>query len=260
MEAGEAGMKFPIKLFFLLIAIAQFLVPLLPQIGIGETIGARAVADGIPPELPTGMFFSIWGVIFFGLLAIAFLNISEPDVATERIAPPLALAGLGNIVWMLSAQSLGYAWLDFLLLLPIAVFTWQAAYLHDRASLYDGTLRSVLNAVTIGFFAGWLTVAISISVPDVGRWLLGRGPSDAVWQSLWMTLVPAIIMALVFANYISRNGWYFVALGWGLTGIIVNNWLRLEIHALAIATAVIGLYLLFRRLRFGARGRYPAKL
>ena len=56
-----------LKILFLLGVIAQFFVPVLPQLGIGETIGDRAVADGIPPELPLGVFFSIWGVIFIGL-------------------------------------------------------------------------------------------------------------------------------------------------------------------------------------------------
>ena len=75
-----------------------------------------------------------------------------------------------------------------------------------------------------------------------------------------MALTPATILAYVFANYVSHNGWYFVALAWGLFGIVVNNWARLETHALAIAATVIGLYILLRRIRFGARGSYPAKL
>ena len=40
------------KPLFLLIVLAQFFVPLLPQFGIGESIGDRAVVAGIPPELP----------------------------------------------------------------------------------------------------------------------------------------------------------------------------------------------------------------
>ncbi|MEP1144483.1 MAG: hypothetical protein ABJH52_12250 [Henriciella sp.] len=253
-------MTMPIKLFFLVVAIAQFFVPLLPQLGIGEMIGDRAVFDGIPPELPLGVFFSIWGIIFTALLAMAVLNLSAPDAASERLAPPLALAAFGNVLWMLSAQGFGNVLLDFLLLLPIAFFTWEAAYRQDRTGRYDGTGRSILNGLTVGLFAGWLTVAVSISVPDLGRWMLGRGPSDAVWQSLWMTLVPAAIMATIFASYVSRNVWYFVALAWGLLGIILNTWVRLEIHALAIAAAVVASYILFRRVRFGARGSYPSKL
>ena len=246
---------------FLLVsaALAQFLAPLLPVLGMGETIGDRAIETGIPPELPTGIFFSIWSVIFVGFLLIGILHLRAPDHATQQVSGPLALAGFGNVLWMISAQSIGSVWLDFLLLLPIGFFAWEAAYRLDKTETYDGSLRSILYGVTIGMLAGWLTVAVSISVPDVGRWLLGRGPSDGVWQSLWMALVPATILATVFANYVSRNGWYFVALAWGLLGIVVNNWTRLGTHALAIATAVLGIYILFRRVRFGASGSYPAK-
>ncbi|MEM7458709.1 MAG: hypothetical protein AAF331_04520 [Pseudomonadota bacterium] len=247
------------KPLFLLIVLAQFFVPLLPQFGIGLSIGDRAIAQGVPPELPTGAFFSIWGIIFLGLVLTAALHMREESHASRRIAPPLMLAAFGNLIWMICAQSLGLVWLDFMLLLPIAFFTWEAAYRLDQTETYDGTPRSILHGLTVGLFAGWLTVAVSISVPDVGRWVLGRGPSDYVWHSLWMTLIPATVLAFAFANYVSRNGWYFVALGWGLLGIIVNNWARLGTHALAIATACVGFYILLRRMRFGARGSYPDK-
>ncbi len=247
------------KFLLLIAALGQILAPALPLLGIGETIGVRAVAEGIPPELPPGIFFSIWSLIFLGYLILAMVHLRKPDHATRQIAGPLAMAGFGNVVWMISAQTLGSVWLDFLLLLPIGFFAWEAAYRLDRTGTFDGTGRSILCGATVGLLAGWLTVAISISVPDLGRLLLDRAPSDAVWQSLWMTLVPATILATVFANYVSRNGWYFVALAWGLLGIVVNNWTRLGTHALAIATAIIGAYILFRRIRFGASGSYPAK-
>ncbi len=249
-----------LKILFLLAAIAQVFVPVLPQMGIGEAIGDRAVADGVPPELPLGVFFSIWGVIFLGLFALALRSLLSSDEGLDRLVLPLALASFGNIIWMLSAQGLGLVWLDFLLLLPILVCTWWAAYRQDRLARYDGTLWRILIGMTTGLFAGWLTVAVSISVPDLGRWILSRGPSDAVWDSLWMTLVPAVVLATIFANRTSRNFWYFIALGWGLLGIVVNNWARTGTQWLAIITAVIALYVLFRRLRFGASGSYPDKL
>ncbi|MFN3213793.1 MAG: hypothetical protein ACE37M_11860 [Henriciella sp.] len=253
-------MNLTLKILFLLTAIGQFFVPVLPQMGIGETIGDRAVAEGIPPELPPGLFFSIWGIIFLGLFVLAVRNLVASDHAIERVSLPLTLAAFGNLVWMWSAQSLGLVWLDFMLLLPIAFCTWWAAHRQDRLARYDGTLTRILIGLTTGLYAGWLTVAVSISVPDLGRWLLAHGVTDAVWQSLWMALVPAVVMAFVFANYISRNFWYFVALGWGLLGIVVNNWTRTGTGWLAIITAVVALYVLFRRIRFGARGSYPDKL
>ena len=191
------------KLILLLAALGQFLAPLFPVLGIGESIGARAVANGIPPELPTGIFFSIWSVVFIGYLLIAILHWRAPDHASSQLAWPLALAGVGNIIWMICAQSVGSVWVDFILLLPIGFFAWEAAYRLDRTEAFNGTGRSILYGVTVGMLAGWLTVAVSISVPDVGR--------------------------------------------------------ALETHALAIAATIVGVYILFRRMRFGARGSYPAK-
>jgi len=84
------------KPLFLVVVLAQFLVPVLPAFGVGVTIGERAVADGIPPELPPGVFFSIWGVIFLGLVLTAILHWRNPNYSTERIAPPLHFRSAGK--------------------------------------------------------------------------------------------------------------------------------------------------------------------
>ena len=82
-------MNLTLKILFLLTAIGQFFVPVLPQMGIGETIGDRAVAEGIPPELPPGLFFSIWGIIFLGLFVLAVRNLVASDHAIERVSQKL---------------------------------------------------------------------------------------------------------------------------------------------------------------------------
>ncbi|MEM1389888.1 MAG: hypothetical protein AAGG45_02315, partial [Pseudomonadota bacterium] len=156
-----------------------------------------------------------------------------------------------------SAQSLGYSWLDFVLLWPILFVAWEAAYRLHEIGGFNGTGRRFLICIVVGLLAGWLSVAVSISAPEVLRDVLDRGPTDNPWQSLWTALILAAILALVFARYISASLWFFVALIWGLSGIIASNWLRTEMHFLAIITAVIG-YLIFRSgLRVRSR-RSPA--
>ncbi|MEE2930591.1 MAG: hypothetical protein VX599_07745, partial [Pseudomonadota bacterium] len=111
-----------------MVAILQFAIPALPAFGIGESIGDRAVVAGIPPELPLGIFFSIWSFIFFGLIGIAVLHMRDPDAATESLAPPLMLAAHGNILWLLNAHGLGSAWVGLILLGPKFFFNREAAY------------------------------------------------------------------------------------------------------------------------------------
>ncbi|MEO1643414.1 MAG: hypothetical protein AAFR74_08765 [Pseudomonadota bacterium] len=230
------------------VAVAQFVAPALPAMGFGETIGDRATGAGIPPELPLGVFFSIWGIIFTAYLGVAILALTKPNYVYDRVAGPLALAGLGNVVWMLSAQTFGYSWLDFLLLWPILFFAWEAAHRMHQMGGFNGTGRRLLLCVVVGLLAGWLTVATSISTPELLRDLLGRGATDNPWQSLWAALIPAALLAYFFARYVSASLWFYVALSWGLVGIILNNWTRTEMHFLAIAAGVVGLIVLRTRM------------
>lgn len=238
----------------IVIALLQFAAPLLPLAGFGETMGVRAVEGGIPPELPLGLFFSIWSVIFLGYLWLAIAALRAPDTVSAVILAPLWLAGLGNVVWMVSAQLIGLAWLDFLLLVPILLMAWEAA---QRLELTGGGGRSVnghISELVTGLLAGWLAVAVSISVPDVVRTVFGYGASDYVWPSLWLALVPAAGLAWLFASRFSQSWWFFAALAWGLIGVFANNWFRTQTHALALAVFVFGLYVLWRRARYGAQG------
>ncbi len=234
------------------LALLQFLVPVLPQLGLGQSIGARALREGATPELPPGIFFAIWGVIFTAYLVFALRANLRPGYLSNALAGPLSLAGLGNIIWMLAAQQIGSETLNAILLVPLLSIVWFAAWLLDRSGGFDGTASRILPCLLIGLFSGWITVAVGISLPPVLRSALDLGPTDHVWLTLWTVLLPAIALARLFASRISRSLWYYVALSWGLTGIIVNTWCRMELHALAIATTgILGLILL-------SRWRYPA--
>ncbi|WP_084398546.1 hypothetical protein [Henriciella aquimarina] len=246
-------MKAPTALPLLLVALLQVLVPLLPVMGIGNFVGTQFTRGDIPPELPLGPFFSIWSVIFALYFTFALFALLKPSYLEAHLGAPLLAAGAGNVVWMLSAQFLANDWLNFLLLIPILVFSWQAARRLHRMGGWDGTGRRLVAVTLTGLLSGWLTAAFSVSVPEVVRTLFGLAPTDQVWLSLWCALIPAGLLAWAFASRISRSLWFFVALGWGLTGVALNNWLRTETHGLAIMTVVFGLYVIWRRLRYGAR-------
>ena len=237
----------------LCVAVLQWLVPVLPVLGLGENVGARTMQDGIGPELPPGIFFAIWSVIFTAYLIFALLAVLKPTFLEHHLGPPLLIAGAGNVAWMLAAQFIGNDWLNFVLLCPILVFAWEAAHRLHRMGGWDGTARRLNAVVLTGLLSGWLAVAISISIPELVRQLRGLEASDQVWISLWLALVPAGLLAWSFASRVSRGLWFFVALAWGISGIAINNWTRLGTHFLAIAAVCVGLYILWRRLAYGAR-------
>ncbi len=237
----------------LVIGLLQCAAPLLPVLGVGRSVGSRATGEGIPPELPLGIFFSIWSVIFALYIGFALFALLKGAYLERRLGPPLMLAGAGNVVWMLSAQLIGNEWLNFILLLPILIYSWESSFRLHRMGGWDGTLRRFVAGALSGLFSGWLTVAVSISLPRLLRSMRGLEATDQVWVSLLEVLLPAAILAWIYARQVSRGSWFYVALAWGLIGIAANNLLRTGTEALAFVTLAAGAYIIYRRIADGAR-------
>lgn len=255
-------MSFMQKHLPLILVVLSFLQPLsgalAPLLGIGTPIG-DATRGIDAPEQPLPVFFSIWSVIFLGyfLFALAAWRAREPWMM--RVAVPLAWAGALNVVWMLSAQLIVSQPLDFLLLFPIGLAAWIAAYKVDRLRETGGAPLKTLADAATGLLAGWISVAIAISIPLTIRSYTTLGPTDIPWNMLWITLITGGVAAWMFARYISRSWWYFIALVWGLCGIVLNNWTVTGMGWLAITTGGIMVFILMLRLLRGADGSsHPA--
>ena len=231
---------------------------LAPVLGIGTPIGNATRSLGAP-EQPLPAFFSIWSLIFGAFLAFAYISWRRREPWMQRVGTPLALAGLANIVWMLSAQIIAWQPLDFLLLFPIAAFSWIAAARFDQLRGMGGSAEKLVADMATGLLAGWILVAIGISVPLLIRSFLPYGPTDFPWQMLWSSLGTVAFGAWMFARYVSRSLWFFAALAWGLLGVVANNWTVTGMGWLAIMTGIAGILILSLRLLRGADGTtYPA--
>lgn len=237
------------------VAALQVLAGYLPRaLGWGVPIGDRATAGGIPPELPPGPFFAIWGVIFTLYLAFAIYALRRDSTLAQSLAGPLVLVGLLNTAWMVSTQAIGHPVLDALLIAPILAATWRGAWSFDRLRDSVSGLERHLGESLTGLLAGWLTVATAISLPRAGRHVLGQGPTDSEWIAFWSVIAAVSIATWWFKNRISRSWWFYAAAGWGLTGIIVNNWTRTGFGYFGWITLAFIAWLIFRRLMQGAQG------
>jgi len=174
--------------------------------------------------------------------------------ARDHIGGPLAAAGALNIVWMLSAQFIGSLWLDLILLFPVMAAAWTASRRLDEMDGYDGTNERLLLGAVTGLLSGWISVAVTISITDAARELLGHHASDYVWPYLWLTFGVGAAIAYAFARHISRSMWYFIGFGWGVAGIAANTIMRLDMPLLGYAAVGFGLFVLYARLTRGADG------
>lgn len=239
---------------FLILALG-FLQPLAgalaPVFNIGTPIG-DATSGTSAPEQPFPAFFSIWSVIFATYAAFGVNGLVRPEEWPRRLGLPLVLAGVGNIVWMLSAQLIASQPLDFVLLAPIFISAWWAA---REAEALRGTrsLGFQFGDAASGLLAGWISVATAISIPLTIRSFTGLAPSDFPWPMFWSTILSAGLFAWIFSSRISKSLWYFVAAGWGILGIAFHNWLETGMHLIGHFAAGCLIILLLLRLTRGAK-------
>ena len=87
------------RLALLPIAVLQIAALVWPLLATGEP-----TSPFFPPERVLPIFQSIWGAIALLYLAFAVLANLKPEHVADRLAAPLALAGLGSVVWMVTVR------------------------------------------------------------------------------------------------------------------------------------------------------------
>ncbi len=238
------------------LALAQPLAgAVAPVFGLGTPIGAASAAR-LASHQPLPSFSVIWGVIFAAFLLSGLAVLHRNQVEARPIVALLILAGIGNIVWMLSAHLIVSPVLNLVLLAPIIIASWLAASrLETERPRLSGSLAFRALEAASGLLAGWSSFGVAISLPLTLRSLTGLGPTDFPWPMFWLSFASAAGAAFLFRLRIGQNPWFLVALGWGLLGIAVNNWTR-------TGTELIGHFafagLLLISLFWMTRARKPA--
>ena len=165
-----------------------------------------------PPIQPPGAFFSIWTVIYAGLLASAAFGVwrRAGDADWDRARLPLAASLLVGVPWLAVAQrSAELATLMIVLMAATAIWALRAAPTRDRW----------LFELPVGLYAGWLTAATWVSAAAVGA---GYGVLTGSLGWAFLGVLGALLVALPVILARASFGYAFTAC-WALLGIAVKN-------------------------------------
>jgi hypothetical protein len=202
-------------------------------VGVGG-LGGTAVEDSQGGQLseqgsylaPAGPAFSIWSVIYAGLLAYAVWQALPSQRASARqraIGWWIALTIVLNGLWLVAAQFLTIEWtvIVIVLLLIALCITFRISVLTrtPRAGFVDALL---IDGVT-GLHLGWVTLA---TVANTAAWLTGIVPESwgdaaAAWGLAVLAVVAVIGVAIAWVS-----GWRIapgLALAWGLSWLAVGR-------------------------------------
>lgn len=196
----------------------------------------RADATLIAPAVPA---FSIWGVIYLGLAALAIwqlLPAQKADPRQRRMGYLIAASLILNAAWILSIQ----AGLLAVSVVVIAALLFVLAWLFKRcvATTAKNWIDAVLVDGVLGLYLGWVTIAAAANITAfvVAIGFDGWGIDPDVWAVAIVVVAGLIGVALA----ISGGGRFgaTLSLGWGLAWLATAR-LTGEPHSVPTGIAAI---------------------
>lgn len=246
---------------------------ILNTIGLIITISINGLANALPingqttgelsdlyPNLfvPTGLTFSIWGIIYLLLLAfvvnqwfIAF-NRTKDASFIKNIGPWFLISCVANSSWILAWHYMmpGLS----LIIMLVLLFTLIKMYLIIEVSETNSRIDRLMIHVWISVYLGWITVATIANTTAV---LVGigwnGGPIDpAIWTILMIAIAAA--MGAYFA-LVKKDAFYTMVIIWALYGIYLKrSGAMYQEHGIILATQ-IGMIICGISLLFVMRGK-----
>ncbi len=210
----------------------------LALVGIAATITINVLANSLPINglntgeisdrfdiffVPAGYVFSIWFLIYVGLIAYAVYQIlpdNQENSRLDRAAVWVVLASAANIAWIFCWHYLLFGWsllaMTLLLLSLIMIYTTLKI---GREPVDPGEYWLV--RVPFSIYLGWISVATIANVTQVlfvfdwGGW----GISEEIWTAVMLAVATVLgwIMALD-----RRDIPYLLVLIWAFTGIALK--------------------------------------
>jgi len=188
--------------------------------------------------VPAGYVFSIWGLIYIGLIAFAIFQALPSQRENPRLRSTgwwIALGGIANSVWI-------FFWhYELFPLTLIAMLVLLATLIITYLRLGTGrtkvsTAETWAVRVPFSIYLGWITVATAANITDVldyWNWN-GFGIAPELWMGIVLLAVLVIATLMAFTR---RDVAYALVLLWALAGIGIK-------HA-AVAAVVIPTWITF---------------
>jgi hypothetical protein len=173
--------------------------------------------------VPAGYVFSIWGLIYIGLLAYTIYQLlpsQQYNPRLAKIAPWYIISSVANISWILlwhyEIFPLSLAVMLILLVTLIIVYLTLSA---GRRQASPG--ERWLVHVPFSIYLGWIsvaTIANATAVLDYLNWD-GWGLSEQLWTIIMLTAGVILALLMVITR---RDAIYPLVIAWAFAGIAVR--------------------------------------
>lgn len=200
--------------------------------------------------VPAGYVFSIWGLIYIGLIAFAIFQALPSQRENPRLRASgwwIALGGVVNIAWIFlwHYEQFPLTLVAMLVLLGTLIITYLRLGI-GRSRVTVGERWAARLPFSI--YLGWITVATVANVTSLLDHLQWDGFGIA--EETWMIIVLAAVLVIAgLMNFTRRDAAYAAVILWALAGISIKHaavpavavptWITFGLVALTLAVALL---------------------
>ncbi len=198
--------------------------------------------------VPAGYVFSIWGVIYLGMIAFAVFQALPSQRENPRLRATgwwVSLGGLANMAWIFlwHYEQFPLTLAAMLVLLGTLIVTYLRLGI-GRKPAPAGEAWAVRLPFSI--YLGWITVATIANVSDVLNYVKwdGFGVAPEIWMGV---VLAAVLVIAALVNFTRRDVAYAIVILWALAGIavkqagvaavVIPTWITFGLVALTLAAA-----------------------
>ncbi len=202
---------------------------------------------------PAGYVFSIWSLIYVGLIAYAVYQLTPAgrrSVRVQRISLLFVVSCIANMVWLELWHYGYYVWTLAAMLTLLASLV--CIYLLLRASPAISQAEKWCVDYPFSLYVGWVTVATLVNLSVVLDVLGARpfGMMAATWAIVMIALAATIALLIGFRR---KDAIYLAVVAWALEGIALKAGQPANVVTAAwvgtIAVALYTLWILRSRMR-----------
>ncbi len=184
------------------------------------------ISDSFPVFfVPAGYVFSIWGIIYLGLIGFGIyqaLPAQRENPRLRRIGYWFALSCAANSIWIFlwHYQQFPLTIVAMLMLLACLIVIYLRLDINGR-TVIRGAQRWLVD-VPFSIYLGWITVATVANVTSVLYDLNwdGFGIAPDVWAMIMLVVATVVTAAVIFTR---SDIAYTAVIIWAFIGIIVKQ-------------------------------------
>ncbi len=178
------------------------------------------VSDKYPTVLtPAGYAFSIWGLIYVGLIAFCIYQLLPSKLLRLRGVRTLYIVScVLNCAWL-------YAWHSYAIgVCVILIFALLAtlALINIKLKTAESARDALFTKAPFGLYFGWVTAA---SIVNFFIYLksIDAQMSVSAWNILGCVFIFVALLGAVVVRWKLRNFTYPLAVAWAATGIAIQQ-------------------------------------